>query len=81
MKLIRIALLAFCLPAGEALASDKLQLPPEVTPAIRAACEGDVRQLCVTPTSTQDSVVSCVRRNFSSLNKKCRTELRSAGLL
>jgi hypothetical protein len=64
-----------------ASADEKFQLPPEITPAIRAACEQNVRQICVTPTSTQDSIVSCVRRNFISLNKRCRNELVSAGLM
>jgi hypothetical protein len=64
-----------------ARADEKFQLPPEITPAVRAACEQNVRQICVTPTSTQDSIVSCVRRNFISLNKRCRSELASAGLM
>jgi hypothetical protein len=66
---------------GSANADEKFKLPPQITPAIRAACEQNVRSLCVTPTSTQSSVVSCVRRNFINLNKNCRTELTSAGLM
>jgi hypothetical protein len=67
--------------ANDKMLDTKFELPPEITPAIRAACESNVRQLCVTPTSTTDSVVSCVRRNFINLNKKCRNELTSAGLM
>jgi hypothetical protein len=62
-------------------AAEDFKLPPEITPAIRAACEQNVRSLCVTPTSTQSSVVSCVRRNFINLNKNCRDRLASAGLM
>ena len=69
------------LVGSAARADDKFKLPPEITPAIRAACEQNVRSLCVTPTSTQSSVVSCVRRNFINLNKNCRHELVSAGLM
>jgi hypothetical protein len=76
-----ILLLSLCLVATPAGAEEQFQLPPEITPAVRAACEDNVRQLCVTPTSTQNSVVSCVRRNFISLNKRCRNELKSAGLM
>jgi hypothetical protein len=78
----RIALLGLCCVAAPAVfAGEKFELPPEITPAIREACEQNVRQLCVTPTSTTSSVVSCVRRNFINLNKKCRNELVSAGLI
>jgi hypothetical protein len=85
MHSIRVTLL--CLGAASVLfgatarADEKFKLPPEITPAIRAACETNVRALCVTPTSTQSSVVSCVRRNYINLNKTCRSELASAGLM
>jgi hypothetical protein len=81
MKFKSILLLSLCLGVTQVKADEKIQLPPEITPAIRAACEQNVRQICVTPTSTQDSIVSCVRRNFISLNKRCRNELVSAGLM
>jgi hypothetical protein len=84
MTSIRSALFGIsCLAAisTAANADEKFKLPPEITPAIRAACETNVRALCVTPTSTQSSVVSCVRRNYINLNKNCRNELASAGLM
>jgi hypothetical protein len=82
MKTTRILMLSACLTAAPtAFADDKFELPPQITPAIRAACEQNVRQLCVTSSSTTDSVVSCVRRNFINLNKRCRNELTSAGLI
>jgi hypothetical protein len=85
MKITRTVVLGLCLvamPAAlPAIADEKFDLPPQITPAIRAACEQNVRQLCVTASSTQDSVVSCVRRNFINLNKRCRNELTSAGLI
>jgi hypothetical protein len=89
MTSIRIVLLglsaaslcaATAMISSAAIADEKFKLPPEITPAIRAACETNVRALCVTPTSTQSSIVSCVRRNFINLDKNCRNELVSAGL-
>lgn len=56
------------------------ELPKEVTPAVRAACEQDVRRLCIRKDSTVASVKSCVRRNFSSLNSGCKFQLALAGL-
>jgi hypothetical protein len=87
MKSTHVMLLGVCAVSSLALigtavrADEKFKLPPEITPAIRAACEQNVRALCVTPTSTQSSVVSCVRRNYINLNKNCRNELASAGLM
>ena len=65
---------------GSALAEDDLKLPPEVTPAIRAACEADVRRLCVRDGSTAGSVKDCVMQKFLSLGRRCRMEIASAGL-
>jgi hypothetical protein len=81
MTLTRVILLGVCVASSSAIADEKFKLPPEITPAIRAACEDNVRALCVTPTSTQSSIVSCVRRNFINLNRNCRNELTSAGLM
>jgi hypothetical protein len=62
-------------------AAETLELPPEITPAIREACEQNVRSLCSTANPTVDAVASCVRRNYLRLNKRCQNELKSAGLL
>jgi hypothetical protein len=60
--------------------AEELKLPPEVTPQLRAACEGDVRRLCVGPSPTVAKVKSCVAQKFFQLGKKCQIELASAGL-
>lgn len=57
-----------------------LDLPKEVTPAIRAACERDVRRLCIRKGSTISQVKSCVIANFSKLNSRCKLRLVRAGL-
>lgn len=67
---------AACAPQAAAY-----DLPKEVTPAIRAACEGDVRRLCIKPNSTVASVKSCVIRSFGSLNNTCKLRLVAAGLV
>ncbi|MGE0203203.1 MAG: hypothetical protein AB7E70_05715 [Hyphomicrobiaceae bacterium] len=68
------ALVAFGAPIGA------MELPREVTPAIRAACETDVRRLCIQPGATIETVKACVRRNFRKLNPTCRLRLVRAGL-
>lgn len=65
------------LPATFAQALD---LPKEVTPAIRKACEKDVRRLCIRKGSTLASVKACVIYNFSKLNSNCKLRLVRAGL-
>jgi hypothetical protein len=69
--------IAISVPAG---ASDDIKLPPEVTPALRAACETDVRRLCITADSTVQSVKQCVLAKFLRLGRKCQMEIASAGL-
>ena len=66
--------------AGSIAKAEELKLPPEVTPQLRAACEGDVRRLCVGTSPTVDKVKSCVASKFFQLGKKCQIELASAGL-
>jgi hypothetical protein len=61
-------------------ASDAIKLPPEITPALRAACEADVRRLCITSESTFQSVRRCVLTNFLRLGRQCQVEITSAGL-
>lgn len=56
-----------------------LDLPKEVTPAIRKACEKDVRRLCIHSNSTVASVKSCVRRKFRKLSMSCQVRLVRAG--
>lgn len=66
-------------PAAMA-AETQFELPPEVTPALRAACEPDVRRLCVRDGSTVDSVRQCVLSKFTRLARRCQFEIASAGL-
>lgn len=56
------------------------KLPKEVTPELRAACEKDVRKLCIRKGSTFASVKSCVMANFAKLNTGCKIRLIRAGL-
>ena len=75
-----VAVALFCLCASQVLAGDGYKLPPEVTPAMRAACEPDVRRLCIREGSTPDSVRDCVLSKFMKLGKRCQLEIASAGL-
>jgi len=63
------------------LAAEELKLPMEVTPALRAACETDVRRLCLGANPTVDKVKSCVFAKFMQLGKRCQISIASAGLL
>ena len=65
---------------GPVLAGEKPQLPPEVTPELRAACEEDVRRLCGGANPTIDSVKSCVQAKFRQLGRSCQFKLAQFGL-
>jgi hypothetical protein len=80
MKSVRIALVATCCTLSPAMANDNPKLPPEVTPSMRAACEGDVRRLCTIEGATIASVKQCVLSKFMKLGKRCQIEIASAGL-
>jgi hypothetical protein len=81
MKTSRIVVLCAALAAGAvAHAAEEVKLPPEVTPALRAACESDVRRLCVGPSPTYEKVKSCVKAKFSQLGRRCQISIASAGL-
>lgn len=60
--------------------SEEYQLPPEVTPQMRAACEADVRRLCIGNEPTVDKVKRCVVAKFLMLGRKCQVELASLGI-
>ncbi len=77
----RIALIIAALTmAVPVLMAKELELPPEITPAIREACEADVRRLCVRPDSTYDQVKTCVILKYAQLNPMCKQQLVAAGL-
>ena len=80
MRFATIVILLVLLPAVPATAADTFELPPEVTPVLRAACEADVRRLCIVPESTAGTVRRCVLSKFDQLNKDCQREIRAAGL-
>ncbi len=61
-------------------AAEDFPLPPEVTPALRAACETDVRRLCVGDNPTIEKVRGCVEQKFSQLGTRCKMAIASAGL-
>jgi hypothetical protein len=80
--MIRIGLAAITLiAAAPTSAEEKFKLPPEVTPALRAACETDVRRLCVGRNPTVHKIRLCVMAKFFKLGKRCQSEIKSAGLL
>ena len=80
MKRSHVVVLCLALSAGSAaLAEEQLKLPPEVTPSMRAACEGDVRRLCVGQNPTYAKVKRCVASKFRQLGRRCQLELASAG--
>ena len=56
------------------------QLPPEVTPALRSACESDVRRLCIGANPTVAKVKICVAAKFLQLGKRCHVQIALAGL-
>lgn len=75
-----VALGAFVFVAGSALAADTYQLPPEVTPALRSACEGDVRRLCIGEDPSVSKVKRCIAAKFLQLGKRCQMQIALAGL-
>jgi len=74
IALVALSVVSFC------AVSNAIELPKEVTPAIRAACEKDVRRLCVRRHSTLQSVKACVLNKFKKLNMRCQFKLVQAGM-
>ena len=75
-----IALVVSALAAASVAKAEELKLPPEVTPALRAACERDVRRLgCIDATPTYTKVKNCVISKYMKLGKKCQLELAMSG--
>jgi hypothetical protein len=79
MKRIRVFVLCAALSAAPAAVAEQLELPPQVTPSMRAACESDVRRLCIGAAPTIAKVKRCVAAKFFKLGKRCQIELASAG--
>lgn len=79
MKLRHAVLMAAIAAPAVVHAADDYQLPPEVTPRMRAACETDVRRLCIGSNPTVEKVKACVASKFMQLGRRCQVELASAG--
>lgn len=81
MKFRNMCVVVGCIAfTGHALAGEKFKLPPEVTPKLRAACESDVRRLCIGKNPTVAKVKRCVMRKFVKLGRRCQLEIAAAGL-
>ncbi len=73
------AVLSIAAAETAALAEPEYKLPPEVTPQLRAACESDVRRLCIGANPTVAKVKVCVASKFMQLGKRCQLQLAIAG--
>jgi hypothetical protein len=66
--------------ASSMVFAEEPKLPPEVTPALRAACESDVRRIgCVDSTPTYSEVKSCVIARYAKLGQRCKVQLAAVG--
>ncbi len=79
MFVTRGIVMSLALFASPIVYAEDFKLPKEVTPKMRAACEGDVRRLCIGTNPTVDKVKGCVMSKYFQLNKRCQIELASAG--
>ncbi len=80
MRTARVLVVCAAVSVSSIAFAGEVQLPPEVTPALRAACESDVRRIgCVDATPTYSEVKSCVMAKYAQLGKRCKVELASAG--
>lgn len=61
------------------VSAEDIALPPEVTPQLRAACEADVRRLCIGTNPTVAKVKVCVASKFMQLGRRCQVQLAFAG--
>lgn len=80
MSLKTIMAAGVLLGAATHAAAEEFQLPPEVTPALRAACESDVRRLCIGQNPSVSKVKSCVKSKFMQLGRRCQVQITLAGL-
>jgi hypothetical protein len=80
MQTSHVLVVCAALSASSMAFAEEPQLPPEVTPALRAACESDVRRIgCIGPSPTYAKVKSCVMAKYAQLGKRCKVELASVG--
>lgn len=79
-RIHRVVALAAVLAAPSlAVKAEEYKLPPEVTPKLRAACESDVRRLCIGTNPSVAKVKVCVASKFFQLGKRCQIQLALAG--
>lgn len=78
MKFVHAFATVGFLVTGVAVAGE-FKLPKEVTPAIRSACESDVRRLCIGKKATVAGVKECVFSKFNDLGRRCQVVLIAAG--
>lgn len=81
MMAIRAVIVALALSTSQWAIADEFKLPKEVTPSLRAACEKDVRRLCIGKKPTVAKVKACVYSKFFKLGRRCQIELAAAGLV
>jgi hypothetical protein len=79
MMALRAVIVGAVVLAGSMARAEEFQLPKEVTPAMRAACETDVRRLCIGQNPTVAKVKACVYAKFFKLGRKCQVVLAAAG--
>lgn len=79
MMAVRAVIVSAVLSTTSVAFAEEFQLPKEVTPAMRAACESDVRRLCIGENPTVSKVKACVYAKFFRLGRKCQVELAAAG--
>lgn len=79
MKIIGVLVVLVMAFFANAATAEEFKLPKEVTPQLRAACEADVRRLCIGKSPTIAKVKRCVRRNFTKLGMNCQMKLAAAG--
>jgi hypothetical protein len=80
MKIYSVVLVVLFVYAAPTAAAEEFELPAEVTPELRAACENDVRRLCIGKRPTIAKVKSCVAKKFFKLGRRCQTELTTIGI-
>ena len=62
------------------VAADNYKLPASITPAVQAACEGDVRRLCLDSDPSFSKIKACVIANFGKFGTRCKVQAALAGI-
>ena len=79
MRWIILAALV-ALSSHAVFAADNFVLPAGVTPAVKSACESDVRRLCVDDNPSYSKVKACVIAKFGQFGTRCKMQVALAGL-